>query len=314
MILDDRLKKAVDTLGDRLRDEIARELLMVTEELSAEARAEREVAVQAAIASVQSAIVSSQPPARESTVTRLLDAIRAIDEARSLTAVLDALVARAALETSRAGALLVRADRVRGWRDEDLDVPLAETGIVADAVRTGFAASTTATGLASLPFAGAAAGAEIHAFPLALSGDVVAVLYAEGGDAGTLEILARHGARVLEALTAFKTARAVAGASSVGVPPVETHMPAADDEEAAARRYARLLISEIKLYHQDAVEAGRRDRDLFVRLGGEIAHARSLYGERVPAHVRHAADYFRDELVRTLAGGDASLLVDVSAA
>jgi hypothetical protein len=75
-----------------------------------------------------------------------------------------------------------------------------------------------------------------------------------------------------------------------------------------------LLISEIKLYHQDVVEAGQRDRDLSVRLGGEIARARSLYGERVPAHVRHAANYFRDELVRTLAGGDASLLVDVSAA
>jgi hypothetical protein len=148
-----------------------------------------------------------------------------------------------------------------------------------------------------------------------LSGVVVAVLYAEGGDAATLEILARHAARALEALTAFKTAHAVAGASSAAEPPA-AETPAADDEEAAARRYARLLISEIKLYHQEAVEAGQRDRDLSERLGGEIARARSLYGERVPLHVRHAAHYFRDELVRTLAGGDASLLVgvDVSAA
>jgi hypothetical protein len=29
--LDDRLKKAADTLGDRLRDEIARELLMLVD-------------------------------------------------------------------------------------------------------------------------------------------------------------------------------------------------------------------------------------------------------------------------------------------
>jgi hypothetical protein len=244
----------------------------------------------------------------------LLDAVRTIDEARTLTAVLDALTARAAGEASRAGILLVRADRVRGWRAGDrLDVPLAETGFVADSVRTGFAASTTATGAASAPFADAAAGAALHAFPLALSGVVVAVLYAEGGDAGTLEILARHAARALEALTAFKTARAVAGASSVPEPPA-AETPAAGDEQAAARRYARLLISEIKLYHQEAVEAGQRDRDLSSRLGGEIARARSLYGERVPSHVRRAADYFGDELVRTLAGGDASLLVDVSAA
>jgi hypothetical protein len=250
----------------------------------------------------------------ESAGQRLLDAIRTIDAAGSLTAVLEALVARAAGEASRAGVVFLRGDRVRGWRDEDgLDLPLAATGFVADVVRTGFAASTTVSGDPSPPFADAATGAELHAFPLRLSGVVVAVLYAEGGDAGTLEILARHAARALEALTAFKTARAVAGASSAAEPPAP-ETPAADDEEAAARRYARLLISEIKLYHQDAVEAGQRDRDLSVRLGGEIARARSLYGERVPAHVRHAANYFRDELVRTLAGGDASLLVDVSAA
>jgi hypothetical protein len=213
MTLDDRLKKAVDILGDRLRDEITRELRMVTEELSTEARAEREAAVQSAIAGIQSAIVASEPPAQQPAGTHLLDAVRAIDEARSLTGVLDALVARAALEASRAGALLVRADRVGGWRDEHLDLPLGESGIVADAVRTGLAASTTATGTASPPFAGAAAGAELHAFPLALSGHVVAVLYAEGGDTGTLEILARHAARVLEVLTAVKTARSVADAS-----------------------------------------------------------------------------------------------------
>jgi hypothetical protein len=254
--------------------------------------------------------VDTEEPAGQ----RLLDAVRTIDAAGSLTAVLDALVACAAGEASRAGVVLLRIDRVRGWRDEDgLDLPLAATGFLADAVRTGFSASTMAAGAASALFADAAAGAELHAFPLALSGVVVAVLYAEGGDAGTLEILARHAARALEALTAFKTARAVAGASSAAERPAP-ETPAADDEEAAARRYARLLISEIKLYHQDAVEAGQRDRDLSVRLGGEIARARSLYGERVPAHVRHAANYFRDELVRTLAGGDASLLVDVSAA
>ena len=53
---------------------------------------------------------------------------------------------------------------------------------------------------------------------------------------------------------------------------------------------------------------GRRDRDLATRLGGEIARARVLYEQRVPPHVRQRADYFHDELVRTLANGDASLL------
>ena len=80
------------------------------------------------------------------------------------------------------------------------------------------------------------------------------------------------------------------------------------DEDEAARRYARLLISEIKLYHEPEVIAGRRDRDVVSRLGGEIARARVLYEQRVPAHVRSATDHFHAELVRTLADGDPSLL------
>ena len=51
-----------------------------------------------------------------------------------------------------------------------------------------------------------------------------------------------------------------------------------------------------------------RQGDLTLRLGGEIAHARSLYDQRVPLAVRQHTDYFHSELVRTLANGDAALL------
>jgi hypothetical protein len=285
---DDRLKRAVDTLGDRLRDEIARELRVVSEELS----------------TGDSTVIAASPaPPQESGSTSVLDAVRALDEAGSLSAVLDTLVARASAESSRTRLFLVRADGLRAWRDDEcFDARWADMDIVAEAVRTKRVASATATAVA-----------ELHAFPLALSGDVVAVLCVEGGDVATLEVLARYGARVLESLTAFKTARALAAAPSVAPQPA-ADIAAAGNEEIAARRYARLLISEIKLYHHDAVEAGQRERDLAVRLGGEIARARSLYGQRVPVDVPRAADFFRDELVRTLAGGDASLLADVSAA
>jgi hypothetical protein len=80
------------------------------------------------------------------------------------------------------------------------------------------------------------------------------------------------------------------------------------EEDASALRYARLLISEIKLYHEDAVNEGRRDANLLARLGQEIARARRLYEERVPAEVRGRADHFGQELVRTLANGDPRLL------
>ena len=117
-----------------------------------------------------------------------------------------------------------------------------------------------------------------------------------------LETIARHAARSLESLTAFKTARALASGDA------QTTAGDDGDQDVAAKRYARLLISEIRLYHEAAVAAGRKERDLTTRLGGEIARARVLYEQRVPPHIRQRADHFRDELVRTLADGDAALV------
>jgi hypothetical protein len=75
-----------------------------------------------------------------------------------------------------------------------------------------------------------------------------------------------------------------------------------------ARRFARLLVSEIKLYNEDAVERGREQRDLYQRLKDDIDRSREMYEKRIPADIRAAHDHFRDELVRILAGGDVEAL------
>jgi hypothetical protein len=109
-------------------------------------------------------------------------------------------------------------------------------------------------------------------------------------------------------LTAVRAAQAQAGDGKPGGPGGSIAGAPPEDEEQAARRYARLLVSEIKLYHEAEVLAGRRERDLGTRLGGEIARARVLYEQRVSGSVTPAADHFQAELVRTLADGDATLL------
>lgn len=70
-----------------------------------------------------------------------------------------------------------------------------------------------------------------------------------------------------------------------------------------ARRFARLLASEIKLYNEHAVTEGRARGDLYARLRQDIERGRRLYEERVPADVRSRADYYYEELVEVLAGG-----------
>ena len=75
-----------------------------------------------------------------------------------------------------------------------------------------------------------------------------------------------------------------------------------------ARRFARLLVSEIKLYNEGKVEQGRKNKDLYERLKEDIDRSRQMYDERIPEDVRKATNYFYDELVRILADGDANAL------
>ena len=89
---------------------------------------------------------------------------------------------------------------------------------------------------------------------------------------------------------------------------------AADSPQRAhddARRLARLLISEIKLYNEKKVEEGRSRNDLYERLKDDIERSRQVYDERTPAAVRQDTDFFRDELVRILADGRAEALGSV---
>jgi len=262
---------------------------------------------------------------------RLAAAVRLVDEARSLSEILDTVVSCASQQAARAGVWLVRGGRFSSWRvigfgpefDNDLsnrslDLWNDDAGMIAEAARTNAVVTGETAGAAPPPFAADPPARASLAVPIAMSGQVVAVLYADDGPSnpsadllnpGAVEVLGRYAARCLEALTAFKAARALT--ERPGRPDASS-TPTADGEEsegdASARRYARLLVSEIKLYHESAVVDGRRDRDLATRLGGEIARARALYEQRVPPEVRQRADFFHDELVRTLANGDASLL------
>ncbi|HWQ36101.1 MAG TPA: hypothetical protein VNQ79_24910 [Blastocatellia bacterium] len=75
-----------------------------------------------------------------------------------------------------------------------------------------------------------------------------------------------------------------------------------------ARRFARLLVSEIKLYNEAKVSDGRRSHDLYERLKEDIDRSRQMYEKRVPPAVAAKYDYFYDELLHTLAEGDPSKL------
>lgn len=93
---------------------------------------------------------------------------------------------------------------------------------------------------------------------------------------------------------------------------VELPIEVSNDEERRfhtdARRFARLLVSEIKLYKESQVNEGRSRHDLYDRLRDDIERSREMYDKRVKPEVAQRYDYFHHELVNTLAEGDAAKL------
>jgi hypothetical protein len=341
MTFDDHLRRALDTLTAQLHDEVSRHARAVIDELASAAQAERDQAVaevrrehdaamaerdqhdadlerehraayaevagerQAAYAELErlaaevelarqtAPSVGSVPPAADLSAVgaRIVSGVRAIDDARTLSEILDTLLTWSAREAGRVAVVLGRDSGYTTWRSIGFDPPFTRGEPI------------------NLP-------PDAFTIPLAIGGETVAVLYSEfdlespdvdlGLVGAALEIFAVHAARCLESITAFKAARAALVKTNDHADDISDDSRA--DDDAAARRHARLLVSEIKLYHEPEVLAGQRERDLATRLGGEIARARVLYEQRVPAQIRAQTDYFHDELVRTLANGDSTLL------
>ncbi len=92
-------------------------------------------------------------------------------------------------------------------------------------------------------------------------------------------------------------------------PPPAAHLsPEETKAHEDAKRFARLVVSEIKLYNEAKVNEGRRNKDIYERLKEDIERGRQMYADRVAPHVRDSTNYFYDELVRILAGGDQGAL------
>ena len=212
----------------------------------ADARAGLETArlhVQAAHADAQAALAAAAARAGAAAVpvpsgtggahhARLLQAVRALDSASSLSQTLDALYASAHAETRRVAVFLVRGDIVRTWKHAGFDaapgatfdLPLADAGLIGDAVRSATSRRLATDSPARPRFASAAPAGPLVAVPLSMNGQVIAVLCGEE-DAGTtdlltptFEVLARHAARVLESLTALRLAN-LAPTAGAGSPP-----------------------------------------------------------------------------------------------
>jgi hypothetical protein len=162
-------------------------------------------------------------------VTRLLESVRGLDGATTLSEVLDALALAAGREAARAAVVVLRGERINGWRlsgfgprdaqPKLIDIPLSDSGVIGLAIGAARAVTTRDSQTAAVGpgFERIPPDRMGLAVPVVVGGRVVAVVYA---DAVTLdgherpvpsswpeliEVLARHAGRCLEALTVQKT-------------------------------------------------------------------------------------------------------------
>lgn len=255
MALEDRIRPSVETAVSELSTRLDKDVRAVVQQLITVALEERDEALAAArqtfldeaSADVQRRIDEAEARAAETAaasianarilereaemaaLTRLLDNIRRLDGATSLSEVLDALGDGAAREASRAAVLVVRQDRVLGWKlrgfgendaqPRTVDLALVESGVIGVAVGNARPATTRDDEAANAPpFADVPPDRLGFAVPVSVGGRVVAVVYADSvgdddrphvvpsGWPEVIEILARHAARCLEAVTVQKAA------------------------------------------------------------------------------------------------------------
>ena len=114
-----------------------------------------------------------------------------------------------------------------------------------------------------------------------------------------------------EPVMAAAVASAGSGAAAAAAPAADAfaQMSVEDaDVHRKAQRFARLLMDEVKLYNQAKVAEGRKNKDLYDRLKEDIDKSRSTYMKRYGHTVAASGDYITNELIRSLAEDDVSLL------
>ncbi len=125
---------------------------------------------------------------------------------------------------------------------------------------------------------------------------------------------ASHAPRHTAAEPASEVVEVASARASAAAAPAAAADPlaglSADDADThrKAQRFARLLVDEIKLYNQAKVAEGRRHKDLYDRLKADIEKSRGTYSKRYGGTVAANVDYFQQELVRSLAEDDVSIM------
>ena len=118
-------------------------------------------------------------------------------------------------------------------------------------------------------------------------------------------------AALAEAAPAFVEPLAVGHVHTEVVPETPSGPPMSPEDEELhrkAKRFARLLVDEIKLYNKSKLAEGRSNKNLYDVLKDPIDKSRATYQKRYGVTVAASGNYFEDEIKRSLAEDDLSVM------
>ncbi|HET7872553.1 MAG TPA: hypothetical protein VFL42_08585 [Terriglobales bacterium] len=282
------------------------------------------------------ALLSSGPSSDQ-----LEQATAALQEASAQGEILRQLLEGGIRFAGRLALFVVKGGAITGWQavgfhdnDSVKSASLHETGAVADAIESRAPVEGRASEFdhSFLSAAGLPSQDRCLVLPLIVKDKVAALIYADAGssengafDPSALKVLTRSAGLWLEVLALRKTAppeepQPAAAAAAFASPnaspaPAKTSITSTistaseeSDLHRKARRFAKLLVEEIKLYNQAKVAEGRKQGDLYQRLREDIEKSRATYDKRYGESLAASANYFDQELIRILADNDSALM------
>ena len=285
--------------------------------------------------------LESLEPAPGSLPTDLLNAAAAsIQDSTSQAEILRHLLEGAARFCGRAALFAIKGGSVNGWQGTGFDnndlvktfTLSAGSGLAGNAIHSRAPVAGTAEEFDGgfVNAVGAPIDGNCVVLPLVVKEKVAAIIYADVGklpdctaDVSALTLLCRFTALWLELMALRKAGvtavqeesqQAAAAANSAviavhGNGETATAGVAEEDEvHKKARRFARLLVDEIKLYNQAKVVEGKQSKDLYNRLREDIEKSRAAYDKKFGTSPAASANYFTQELIRVLADNDISLM------
>ncbi len=329
-----RLREVLETESGWLRQELVERCAPQLAALVAEAGAV--------------ARVEAQHEARAGLTAELAQSFRRLRQAATPEEIAFWLVDAAAAVCSRVALLslaetVVQGVRLRGVDSEaalaafeSLDLVLPEAPALAECASSREMMAAIATPREVSPqlagVFGHVPGEKVFLFPVVVRGDTAAIVYAAPGpaaaDVAALELFVQVAGMATEALLGRPApAREVepeeSGAGLIQIagaarPAAETRsleslnwLELSEEDQQlhlGARRFARVKVAEIRLYQAEAVEQGRRRRNLYGVLKESMDEARGAFRQKFVGASETMIDYLHLEFVKSLAHDNPALL------